>query len=79
MRALQADYELHMVDYVAWILEGTPVPDGENFTEVDYFDPLARLGHLDRSKMGLCTQTLLRELERDPLLWQRYAIREPTA
>ncbi len=70
--APQADYDLYMRDYVARIVHGSPTPNGEDYSEVRYVNPLELFAGKDRSRMGLCTRLLLANLDRNPRLWERY-------
>ncbi|HLD79547.1 MAG TPA: NUDIX hydrolase [Candidatus Nanoarchaeia archaeon] len=68
----QTDYLLHMTDYFARYNGGNITPNGDDFSEVIFVDPLEKFRDKDRSKMGFCTQVLLQKLGAEPLFWQRY-------
>ncbi len=68
----QADYYLTMSDYFAQIIGGALIPNQEDFTEANFYDPLELFKGKDRTKMGFCTQILLGTLERDPKFWREY-------
>ena len=72
MEGQQASYNLHMRDFIGRIVGGELRPNGKDFDRVGYFDVLELYQGKDRSRMGFCTQVLLREMEIDLLFWEQY-------
>ena len=72
MEGQQSSYWLHMTDYFAKFTGGIIIPNGDDFSEALFVNPLEKLAGKDRSKMGFCTQTLLGKLDDDPIFWKKY-------
>jgi len=68
----QTDYFLHMTDYFARYNGGNIAPNGEDFSDAIFVDPVETFLGKDRTRMGFCTQVLLQKLDSEPQFWQRY-------
>lgn len=67
MEGPQANYNLHMNDYIAKISKDKKVmPNGEDYSEAVWINPLDEFRNKNRQKMGHCTQVLLSKLDENP-------------